>query len=81
MTARDFLTNVAVILTVMAAGALLETLVPMFAARPWTQRRRMANLGLTALSFGSNWLLASLAALAALTLRPAGLLAQLGWPL
>ncbi len=81
MTARDFLTNVAVILTVMAGGALLETLVPMFAARPWTQRRRMANLGLTALSFGSNWLLASLAALAALTLRPAGLLAQLGWPL
>jgi len=81
MTARDFLTNVAVILTVMAGGALLETLVPMFAARPWTQGRRMANLGLTALSFGSNWLLASLAALAALTLRPAGLLAQLGWPL
>jgi len=81
MTARDFLTNVAVILTVMAGGALLETLVPMFAARPWTQGRRMTNLGLTALSFGSNWLLASLAALAALTLRPAGLLAQLGWPL
>ena len=81
MTARDFLTNVAVILTVMAGGALLEIVLPMFAARPWTQRRRMANLGLTALSFVSNWLLASLAALAALTLRPAGLLAQLGWPL
>jgi len=81
MTARDFLTNVAVILTVMAGGALLETVLPMFAARPWTQRRRVANLGLTALSFVSNWLLASLAALAALTLRPAGLLAQLGWPL
>jgi len=81
MTALDFLTNVAVILTVMAGGALLETFVPMFAARRCTQGRRMANLGLTALSFVSNWLLASLAALAALTLRPAGLLAQLGWPL
>ena len=32
MTARDFLTNVSVILTVMAAGALIETAVPMFAA-------------------------------------------------
>src|SRR6185503_3335302 len=59
----------------------LETVVPMLAAKPWQQDRRAANLGLTALSFGSNWLLASLAALAALTLRPAGLLAQLGWPL
>ena len=36
MTARDFLTNVTVILTVMAVGALIETAVPMFAARPWT---------------------------------------------
>jgi sterol desaturase/sphingolipid hydroxylase (fatty acid hydroxylase superfamily) len=36
---------------------------------------------LTALSFVSNWLLASLAAVAALTLRPTGLMAQRGWPL
>jgi sterol desaturase/sphingolipid hydroxylase (fatty acid hydroxylase superfamily) len=53
----------------------------MFAANAWTRGRRAANLGLTALSFFSNWLLASLAALAALTLRPSGLMAQLGWPL
>jgi len=80
MTAREFLTNVSIILTVMAVGALLETAVPMFGARPWRQDRRTANLGLTALSFLSNWLLASLAATAALGLRPAGLLAQGGWP-
>jgi len=80
MTAREFLTNVSIILSVMAVGALLETAVPMFGARPWRQDRRTANLGLTALSFLSNWLLASLAATAALALRPAGLLAQGGWP-
>jgi len=81
MTARDFLTNVTIILSVMAFGALLETGVPMFAAKPWRHGRRAANLGLTALSFFSNWLLASIAAVAALSFRPAGLMAQLGWPL
>lgn len=80
MTAREFLTNVTIILTVMALGALLETAVPMFGAKPWKQDRRAANLGLTALSFMSNWLLASLAATAALALRPAGLMAQFEWP-
>ena len=80
MTAREFLTNVTIILTIMALGALVETAVPMFVARPWARGRRDANLGLTALSFVSNWLLASVAAAAALTLRPAGVLARLGWP-
>jgi len=50
-------------------------------ARPWARGRRGANLGLTALSFVSNWLLASVAATAALSLRPTGLLARLGWPI
>ena len=81
MSARAFLTNITIILAVMAIGALLETAVPMFAAKPWKLGRRSANLGLTALSFLSNWLLASLAALAALTLRPTGLIAQQRWPL
>jgi sterol desaturase/sphingolipid hydroxylase (fatty acid hydroxylase superfamily) len=80
MTARDFMTNVTVILVVMAIGGLLETAVPMFVAKPWRRGRRAANLGLTALSFASNWLLASIAATAALTLRPAGLMAGLAWP-
>jgi sterol desaturase/sphingolipid hydroxylase (fatty acid hydroxylase superfamily) len=81
MTAREFLTNVTIILTIMAIGALIETALPMFVARPWARGRRGANLGLTALSFVSNWLLASVAATAALTLRPTGLLARLGWPM
>ena len=80
MSAREFLTNVTIILSVMSIGALLETAVPMFAAKPWKLGRRRANLGLTALSFFSNWLLASLAATLALTLRPAGVMARLGWP-
>ena len=80
MSAREFLTNVTNILAVMAAGALVETAVPMFAAKPWKRDRRAANLGLTAVGFLFNWLLASIAAAAALTWRPAGLMAQVGWP-
>ncbi len=80
MTAREFLANVAIIVTVMAVGALLETAVPMFLAKPWRQGRRAANLWLTAVSFGTNWLLASIAATAALTFRPAGLMARIVWP-
>ena len=81
MSLRDFLTSLSVILTVMAVAALIETAVPMFMAKPWRQARRTANLGLTAVSFASNWILASVAALAAVWLRPAGLLAWLGWPM
>jgi hypothetical protein len=80
MTAQEFLTNPTIILAVMALGALLETAVPMFLAKPWKQGRRTGNLGLTTSSFGTNWLLAPVAAAAALTLRPAGLMAGLAWP-
>jgi len=81
MSARDFLTNVGVILAVMAIAALIETVVPMFVAHTAGHGRRSANLWLTATSIFSNWLLASVAAIAALRLRPAGLLAQLHWPM
>lgn len=79
MSLGEFLTNVSIIVAVMAVGALIEVAVPMFVAKPWRDRRN-ANLGLTAVSFVSNWLLASLAALAAVTFRPTGLLAGLDWP-
>ena len=79
MTVSQFLGNATIILAVMALGSLIEIAVPMFAARPWKQGRG-ANLGLTAVSLLSNWLLASVAAIAALRLRPAGLMAQLAWP-
>ena len=80
MTAREFLTNLSIILLVMAIGATLEILVPMFADKPWRRGRRAANLRLTALSFASNWMLASVAAVAALSWRPAGVLAQREMP-
>lgn len=81
MTPSEFLTNVTIIMTVMAIGALIEIAVPMFTDKSWQRGRRVANLGLTALAFLFNWLLASVAALAALHYRPAGVMAGLGWPL
>src|SRR5512144_425370 len=80
MTLREFMMNVTVILVVMAAAALLEAAVPMVMAEPRKHVRRTANLGLTALSFISNWLLASIAAVAAVGLRPTGWLARMSWP-
>jgi len=81
MSARAFATNVTIILSVMAIGALLESIVPMFTAVRAGDRRRRVNLALTALSLGATWALASIAAVAALALRPAGLMAWLGVPL
>jgi sterol desaturase/sphingolipid hydroxylase (fatty acid hydroxylase superfamily) len=81
MRAREFLTNAGIILAIMAIGTLLETLVPLFGAPPSARDRRTANLSLTALSFVSNWPLASVSAILALTIRPAGLTASAGWPL
>jgi sterol desaturase/sphingolipid hydroxylase (fatty acid hydroxylase superfamily) len=82
MSARAFLTNLLVIASVMAFAALLETAVPLFAARAWTRGRRAANLGLTAVVFFLNWLLASLAAIAAvgLSIRSAGVFGGLPLP-
>jgi sterol desaturase/sphingolipid hydroxylase (fatty acid hydroxylase superfamily) len=79
MSARQFLTNVTIIVAVMSIGALLEAAVPMFAATR-ERKGRAANLGLTVLSILSNWALASAAAIAALTLRPTGILAVVGVP-
>src|SRR5580765_7996818 len=81
MTARDFLANASIILAVMAVGSLIETAVPLFTAGAWKNGRRGANLTLTAVSLLSNWLLASIAAIAALSWRPTGLMATLHWPM
>jgi len=78
MTAREFLTNVTFILTVMAIGAVLELAVPFFAAKRDADRRA-ANLAFTGLGFLVNWLLASAAAILAVSLRPAGLLSATAW--
>jgi sterol desaturase/sphingolipid hydroxylase (fatty acid hydroxylase superfamily) len=79
MSTREFLTNVTFILTIMAVGASLEIAAPFFAARR-DRRRQAANLSLTVVSFLSNWLLASIAAILALTMRPHGMMATLSWP-
>src|SRR5262245_5980638 len=83
MSARAFLTNITIIVSVMAVAALLETAVPFFAAKTWSRGRRAANLGLTAVVFLLNWLLASVAAIAALglSIRSAGFVAGLPLPI
>ena len=82
MSVRDFLSNVGVILAVMALASLLEIVGPMFADPRRTPRRRAVNLGLTAVVFLLNWGMTSVVALAALTLaaRPTSLMNRLGMP-
>jgi sterol desaturase/sphingolipid hydroxylase (fatty acid hydroxylase superfamily) len=81
MSSREFLTNAGIIVAVMALGCALETVVPFLAEARSRRGRRAANLALTALSFLSNWLLASGAAILALKWRPAGLMASMRWPI
>lgn len=81
MSARQFVTNVMIILAVMGVGTLLEAVIPLFSAVHASPGRRSINVAFTALSFFSNWLLASVAAILALSWRPAGLMATLTWPL
>jgi hypothetical protein len=73
MSLREFLTNIAFIFAVMAVGAVLEIAVP-FVAATKNRDRHAANLSFTGLSFLTNWALSSIAAVLALSLRPAGLL-------
>ncbi|HET9830602.1 MAG TPA: sterol desaturase family protein [Vicinamibacterales bacterium] len=82
MSVRDFLSNISVILAVMALASLLEIVVPMFGDRAWTRGRRSVNLGLTAIVFLLNWLLTSAVALAAVAFaaRPSGLMTRLALP-
>jgi len=68
MTAREFLTNVAIISTLMAVGALIEIVVPLWSGGFGTRGRRAANLGLTAVVFLLNWSLSSATAILALAL-------------
>jgi len=78
MSVREFLSNVGFILAVMAAGSLLEIVVPFFAAKR-DGDRRAANLAFTGLSFLTNWALSSTAAVLAWSLRPAGVLSLTAW--
>jgi len=77
MGGREFLLNASVILAVMALASLVETAVPMFVPRTPMRGRRTTNLALTCVVFLLNWLLNSVAAIAAMawSAKPAGAIA------
>ena len=83
MTAREFLTSIAILSTVMGVAALIEAAVPMFTGRAWTRGRRAANLGLTAVVFLLNWSLSSATAVlaVAMSLQPPALARGLALPM
>ena len=83
MSTRQFLTNIAVVVTVMAVAALLEAAVPLFARASPGAARRAANLGLTIVVFLLNWALSSAAAIVALAVsfQPTDLGTRLGVPM
>ncbi len=63
MSAQAFLTNVAILSTIMAVAAVIEAAVPMFTRTSWAPGRRGSNLGLTAVVFLLNWSLSSATAI------------------
>lgn len=68
MSAREFLTSVAVVLSVMAAVAFLEAVVPLFARPVTLPGRRKANLGMTLQTLLFAFALTSAVAVAAVYL-------------
>jgi len=72
MTPHEFLRSIIVIVALMAAAALLETVVPLFGRGAAGRGRQRANLGLTALTFAGNWALASAASLVPLAAAARG---------
>ena len=59
MSTQEFLTNVSLILVIMALLAVGELALPMIARRPALPGRRTANFGLTLLTLALNWGLTS----------------------
>lgn len=82
MNPREYLGAVAVILTTMAAAALLEAAFPLFASRGTSAGSRRANLAMTAQTLIFNFVLTSAAGMAALVLPLAspGIMARIGLP-
>ncbi len=82
MSAREYLGSVVFVLAVMAVGALLEAMVPLF-ARPMTlPGRRTANLAMTVQTLLFAFVLTSAVAVAAvyLPLASPGFMAAAGLP-
>ena len=83
MSTHEFLTNMTVVVTVMAVAAAIEAAVPLFARGSRGTPRRAANLGLTIVVFLLNWALSSAAAIVALAVsfQPTDLGTRLGVPM
>jgi sterol desaturase/sphingolipid hydroxylase (fatty acid hydroxylase superfamily) len=82
MSAQEYLTSVAVILSVMAAVAILEAAVPLFARPATLTGRRSANLAMAIQALLFTYLLTSAIAIVSLllpTVSP-GLMAGTGMP-
>ena len=80
MSSQMFLGNVATILALMAAAAVIEVFLPLFERGESSKGRARANLSLTAVTLGFNWVLTSVTAIVALSLKPAGIFAMTKLP-
>jgi sterol desaturase/sphingolipid hydroxylase (fatty acid hydroxylase superfamily) len=82
MTTQEYLMTVAVIVSVMAAIALLEAMIPLFARPKTLPGRRKANLAMTIQSLSFAFVLTSAVAVAAvyLPLASPGLMAAVALP-
>ena len=70
-----FFVNLAIILALMGIAAGIEAFLPLFGRGESSRGHAGANLSLTAVTFGFNWILTSLTAIVALRMKPAGILA------
>lgn len=82
MNAREFLTSVAVVFSLMGAVALLEAVIPLFVRPKATSRRRKTNLAMTTQTLLSAFALTSGVAAAAVYLPSVspGLMSVIGLP-
>ena len=81
MNSRAFFINVGIVVASMAVAAGIEAFLPLFGRGESSRGRARANLSLTALNFAFSWVLSSVTAILALSLRPAGLLAAIRMPI
>src|SRR5690349_20884254 len=80
MSSQMFFVNLATIVILMAVAAAIEAFLPLFVRGESSQGRAGANLSLTAVAFAFNWILTSLTAIVAFSLKQAGLLAAMKIP-
>ncbi len=77
MTSTALLWNIATMLALMAVAAVIEVFIPLFERGESSKGRAIPNLSLMAVNLGFNWVLTSVTAIIALSLKPVGLLTAL----